>query len=127
MKPISSWSYLALSLTVVVIAGCDSGKQESSAMPDESTVTAPVARIEAVQDELHGTIVEDPYRWLENWGDEEVKAFRRDANNLDIKLFKTELVADVSYYLVVREDRESDPQVRLLKDWILDNFARPKQ
>ena len=80
MKPISSWSYLALSLGVVVIAGCDSGKQESSTRPDESTVTAPVARIEAVQDELHGTIVEDPYRWLEDWHDEEVKSWSDGQN-----------------------------------------------
>ncbi len=40
-----------------------------------------------------------------------------------VRLFKTELIADVSYYLVVREDREGDPAVRLVKDWILENFA----
>ena len=40
-----------------------------------------------------------------------------------VRLFKAELVADVSYYLVVREDRETDPAVQLVKDWILENFA----
>ena len=40
-----------------------------------------------------------------------------------MRLFKQELVADVSYYLVCREDREDDPSVRLLRDWILEKFA----
>lgn len=40
-----------------------------------------------------------------------------------VRLFKQELVTDVSYYLVVRQDRESDPAVALLREWILDNFA----
>ena len=33
-----------------------------------------------------------------------------------------QLVADVSYYLVVREDRADDPGVRLLREWILRHF-----
>ncbi len=40
-----------------------------------------------------------------------------------VRLFKNELVADVSYYLIVREARAGDPAVALLKAWILDNFA----
>ena len=40
-----------------------------------------------------------------------------------VRLFKQELVADVSYYLVCKEDREDDPSVSLLRDWILENFA----
>lgn len=40
-----------------------------------------------------------------------------------VKLFKAELVADVSYYVVVREDRETDAAVQLVKDWILENFT----
>ena len=39
-----------------------------------------------------------------------------------VRLFDQELIADVSYYLVVREDRAGDPAVSLLRDWILDNF-----
>ncbi len=42
-----------------------------------------------------------------------------------VRLFKQELVADVSYYLVCREDRAGDASVRLLSDWILQNFADP--
>jgi LysR family transcriptional regulator, glycine cleavage system transcriptional activator len=39
-----------------------------------------------------------------------------------VRLFSEQLVTDVSYYLVVREDRAGDPAVSLLKDWILRNF-----
>ncbi len=39
-----------------------------------------------------------------------------------VRLFSQQLVTEVSYYLVVREDRTDDPAVSLLKDWILRNF-----
>ena len=40
-----------------------------------------------------------------------------------VRLFDTELTADVSYFLLVRDDRESDPGVAQLKSWILENFT----
>lgn len=40
-----------------------------------------------------------------------------------VRLFKHELVADVSYYLVCKEDRVGDDSVEKLRDWILQNFA----
>lgn len=40
-----------------------------------------------------------------------------------VRLFPKELVADVSYYLVCKEDRADDESVRLLRDWIVENFA----
>lgn len=40
-----------------------------------------------------------------------------------VRLFGHELVAEVSYYLVVRDDRAADPDVTLLKTWILENFS----
>lgn len=40
-----------------------------------------------------------------------------------VRLFKDELVADVSYYLTCRTDRAGDESVRLLREWILENFA----
>jgi LysR family glycine cleavage system transcriptional activator len=40
-----------------------------------------------------------------------------------VRLFKDELVADVSYYLVCREDRVDDAGVLRLREWILENFA----
>lgn len=42
-----------------------------------------------------------------------------------VKLFKQELVSDVSYYLVYDEARAGDRDVGLLRDWILQNFASP--
>lgn len=42
-----------------------------------------------------------------------------------VRLFKQELVADVSYYLVCRDDKVDDPDVQVLSDWILQNFADP--
>ncbi|MDJ0814504.1 MAG: LysR substrate-binding domain-containing protein [Woeseiaceae bacterium] len=42
-----------------------------------------------------------------------------------VRLFNKELVADVSYYLVYREERAGDPAVCLLRDWILQKFADP--
>ena len=40
-----------------------------------------------------------------------------------VRLFKKESVADVTYYLACKKDRASDPSVRILRDWILQNFA----
>jgi len=40
-----------------------------------------------------------------------------------VRLFNKEFVADVSYYLVCKEDRAADKSVLLLRDWILQNFT----
>ena len=40
-----------------------------------------------------------------------------------VRLFKQELVANVSYYLVCREDRRDDDSVQLLRKWIVRTFA----
>lgn len=40
-----------------------------------------------------------------------------------VRLFDKELVADVSYYLVCKEDRANDESVKLLQDWIVQRFA----
>lgn len=40
-----------------------------------------------------------------------------------VRLFPKELVTDVSYYLVCKEDRAGDESVQLLQNWILENFA----
>jgi len=42
-----------------------------------------------------------------------------------VRLFGQQLVADVSYYLVVRDDRAKDPAVCLVKDWILEKLRAP--
>ena len=41
-----------------------------------------------------------------------------------VHLFSQQLVAEVSYYLVVREDRAQDPAVSLLRAWILEKFQQ---
>lgn len=40
-----------------------------------------------------------------------------------VRLFKQELVADVSYFLVCSKDRAEDDSVAMLRQWILQNFA----
>ena len=40
-----------------------------------------------------------------------------------VRLFDEELVADVSYYLVSREDRADDAAIATLRRWILERFA----
>ncbi len=40
-----------------------------------------------------------------------------------VRLFKQELVADVSYYLACKEDRAGDRAVQELRSWILQNFV----
>ena len=40
-----------------------------------------------------------------------------------VRLFNKELTADVSYYLVCKDDRVNDAGVRLLRDWIVRNFT----
>jgi len=43
-----------------------------------------------------------------------------------VRLFKKEHVADVSYYLVYKEDRAEDESVQALREWILQAFADPR-
>jgi LysR family glycine cleavage system transcriptional activator len=40
-----------------------------------------------------------------------------------VRLFDKEHVADVSYYLVTKEDKVSHKSVQLLRDWIVQNFT----
>lgn len=42
-----------------------------------------------------------------------------------VRLFDDELLSDVSYYLVSREDRADDEDVRRLCDWIVKSFTNP--
>lgn len=40
-----------------------------------------------------------------------------------VRLFDTDYLADVSYFLLVREERQHDPAVALLKNWIVEKFT----
>lgn len=42
-----------------------------------------------------------------------------------VPLFREQLVADVSYFLVTKEERANDESVSLLRDWIVDQFRIP--
>lgn len=40
-----------------------------------------------------------------------------------VALFEHELETDDTYYFVTRDDRSDDPNVQLLRNWVLQNFA----
>ncbi len=80
MKTISRSVRLALCLSAVSIAACSASDRESPATRDNDAAAPPAARIEIVRDEMHGTSVEDPYRWLEDWDDAAVKAWSDGQN-----------------------------------------------
>lgn len=39
-----------------------------------------------------------------------------------VPLFEQELLSDDAYYLISRDDKSDDPDVRVLRDWVLQNF-----
>src|SRR2546425_12066550 len=67
MKKPTSGLMIALALTVVAAAA---GPQQGPPPTAQRPVT----------DQYHGVTVTDPYRWLENWNDPEVRAWA-DAQN----------------------------------------------
>ena len=78
-----------LLLTIALLFACGKPTEEPEAVAQDdvppaaesvTTGAAPVARIETVTDSYHGTAVADPYRWLENWDDENVKAWSEAQN-----------------------------------------------
>jgi LysR family glycine cleavage system transcriptional activator len=86
------------------------------ALPGNSRVTrldSMIAVVRACEQGLGAALVPVPLAdlWFENGS--------------IVRLFRQELVAEVSYWLVVREDRATDPAVALLRDWILRNFREP--
>jgi prolyl oligopeptidase len=62
---------LALALTAIVLTGC----HKSATMPKP-----PATEVRVVRDIYHGVEVDDPYRWLENWNDANVKAWSEAQN-----------------------------------------------
>lgn len=50
------------------------------AMPVVAQVAPPESPVNVVTDTYHGTKVEDPYRWLEDWNDAKVKAWSEAQN-----------------------------------------------
>lgn len=63
---------IMLFLFAVLLSSCS--KQNASQSP-------PKARVENVQDTLHGVVVNDPYRWLEDWNNPEVQQWSNREND----------------------------------------------
>ena len=80
MKSISSVSITAILPIIVLLAGCVRSPGDDAFEAEGEGVDAPIARIEVVQDEMHGETITDPYRWLEDWSSEEVKAWSDGQN-----------------------------------------------
>lgn len=66
----------------IIVAACGEAPQDSAVATsaDSATVSAPVARIESVEDVYFEIKVPDPYRWLEDWKNGEVKAWSEGQN-----------------------------------------------
>ena len=71
---------LAIAVALFLVACGDSPSDDQAGAPAEPLAAEPdpgpkppVSRIEVVSDQYHGVDVEDPYRWLENWEDQEVR------------------------------------------------------
>jgi LysR family glycine cleavage system transcriptional activator len=88
-------------------------KRTGIALPEDSKITrlgSMIAVVRAAERGLGAAMV--PVPLAEQW-------FKQ---RTIVRLFDDELEADVSYYLVCREDRADDEEVRLLCDWILREF-----
>lgn len=73
---ISQFHILTISLSMlflfsILLSSCK--KQNASQSP-------PKARVENVQDTLHGVVVNDPYRWLEDWSNPQVQQWSNREN-----------------------------------------------
>jgi len=86
-------SRLALAVLLAVFAGIFL----SSCRKESTPVKPPAAGIRNVRDVFHGVGVDDPYRWLEDWNDPEVKAWS-DAQNAHARAFLDRIpgVAEIS-------------------------------
>ena len=78
---------LALALVLLVVGCKDKPQNDQTELQVEvapaesvSSIGPPVTRVEAVSDRYHGIDVEDPYRWLENWDNQEVKDWSEGQN-----------------------------------------------
>jgi len=97
----------ALAILLATLAVCGTPLARDS--------TAPTTRVESVWDSLHGTRIEDPYRWLENGADPAVREWtarqsQRTRGYLDGLPVRAKLRPRIEAYI-----RESSPRYYALK------------
>ena len=75
---------LFFAATAVAISACNSTKQHDMIAPAEkiNVLAYPDTKKENVKDDYFGTIVEDPYRWLEDDLSAETKAWVQAQNKV---------------------------------------------
>src|SRR3954454_20685842 len=66
------------SATFLLIAGIALAMDDAKSKSDTPSTAAPKAKIQVVEETLHGTKIADPYRWLENANDPDTQQFTRD-------------------------------------------------
>ena len=89
-------------------------KSTGIALPEDARVTrldSMIAVVRAAEQGIGAALVPVPI--AEQW-------FKQ---RTIVRLFKEELVAEVSYYLVSQDERSADPAVETLRSWIRERFA----
>lgn len=83
MRQFQKSAAFALALALVIAGGVGCAPDQTPDTGDSARTQSPgppPARVDNVVDTYHGIEVSDPYRWLEDWDDEEVKAWARAEN-----------------------------------------------
>ncbi|MDH3748355.1 MAG: hypothetical protein OER97_09120, partial [Gammaproteobacteria bacterium] len=87
-KTLAYFGSIALLVGLFMVACSRSNNVDEEGVANSNTEsgtstanTPPVARIDVVNDSYHEQTVDDPYRWLEDWQDEEVKSWTDGQND----------------------------------------------
>jgi prolyl oligopeptidase len=105
---------LATTTLALTLAGCGSSPTGPNAPSLRPTVPPPKTRTVDVTDDFHGTAVADPYRWLE------------DANDPDVKAWITAQNATTNSYLAQIPARER-LRTRLAELWNHERRSPPSR
>src|SRR4051812_24736924 len=69
---------LLLSATAIFITALAFATDDTKSKAEASSPAPPKAKVQIVEETLHGTKISDPYRWLENANDPDTQQFTRD-------------------------------------------------
>lgn len=105
---------LFFAATAVVLSACNSTKQHDMIAPAEkiNVLAYPDTKKESVKDDYFGTIVEDPYRWLEDDLSAETKAWVQAQNKVT-----QNYLTQIPYKEAIKS--------RLLELWNYEKFSAP--